>query len=70
MTGPCRHTVEVCVDFAKAFEMVDRDKLAEVALETGYPTCALAVRLDLYAFGRRLVYRGCVSSFDTLTEIG
>ena len=57
-----RHTVEVCVDFAEAFEMVDRGKLAEVALEVGYPASALAMGLDLYAFGRRLVYRGCVSS--------
>ena len=56
-----QHSAEVLVDLHKAFELVNRGKLIEAAVATGYPCDALVWGFGMYAWPRRLVYRGCVT---------
>ena len=49
------------LDLHKAFDLVDRGLLLQAALAGGYPLDVLAWGLAMYAFPRRLVFRGCVT---------
>ena len=52
---------EVMMDLHKAFDLVDRGLLLQAAAAGGYPLDVLAWGLAMYAFPRRLVFRGCVT---------
>ncbi len=52
--GP-KHAAEVCADLTKAYDMVDRHRLLEYAIQLNYPLSVLYTSLTSYTWDRVLV---------------